>query len=89
MTLLQADRDLPGFEGTFVASLFGPDGTNFGSFTGSVVNGMITQGGSVTFNFADSSWRFTGNLNNNTIAGTYLLQTEDGNFTGSFTAVRR
>lgn len=89
MTLLQADRDMPGFEGTFVVSLIAPDGENVGTFTGNVANGTITENGAVTFNFEDPSWRFTGTLSNNTITGTYLLRAEDQNFTGTFTAVRR
>lgn len=88
MTLLHADRDQSQFDGTFTMSLIGPDGANYGSGSGDIAAGTVSESGSVNFQFENSQWRWTGRLDGARIEGTWIL-TGDPNYTGTFTAVRR
>jgi hypothetical protein len=88
LTLLVADPDRADFSGTYVMTLYDPQGRSAGSFTGSITQGSVTTGGAISFGF-DDALQVRGTVDGAQMSGTWIMSDGQNNYTGSFTAVRR
>ena len=89
LSLLDDGTDTPGFSGSYSLSLYGPDGLNYGNFSGNVVAGTVSTSGGLSFNLDNNEFRWTGNINGRSMTGTWVLSSTDGSYSGTFTGSRR
>lgn len=87
-TLVDDSRETAPFSGSYSYNLIGPDGRNYGSGSGAIVNASVTEQGRLEMDLGDPSFHVAGTLSGRTVTGTWFLR-GGTNYSGAFTGTRR